>query len=169
MTQPPSSPPTLGLRHAVLWVSDPRLSAQFYQQALGLTVTHESDSAVFMSSTASATDHDLGLFKAATHERSAPQRIGLYHLAWEVASLADLKSAKQRLTAMGALVGENNHGTSRSLYANDPDGIEFEVMWEVPLDQVDPDAITNVPLDFDSDFAQFGPSAPSRGANKIIG
>ena len=39
-------------------------------------------------------------------------------------ALADLVEAKKRLTAMGAYVGENNHGMSRSLYCKDPDGIE---------------------------------------------
>ena len=55
---------TLGMRHAVLWVTDPSASATFYQQALGLQVKTSSDQAVFMSSPDSATDHDLGLFRA---------------------------------------------------------------------------------------------------------
>jgi catechol-2,3-dioxygenase len=36
------------------------------------------------------------------------------------------------LTAARALTGESDHGVSKSLYAQDPDGIEFEVMWMVP-------------------------------------
>jgi catechol-2,3-dioxygenase len=36
---------------------------------------------------------------------------------------------------MGALVGESDHGATKSLYAKDPDGNEFEVMWMVPRDQ----------------------------------
>ncbi len=32
----------------------------------------------------------------------------------------------------GALVGSSDHGVSLSLYAKDPDGIEFEVFWTVP-------------------------------------
>ena len=39
---------------------------------------------------------------------------------------------RARLLEMGALVGESDHGVSKSLYAKDPDGIEFEVMWAVP-------------------------------------
>ena len=31
-----------------------------------------------------------------------------------------------------SLVGATDHGVSKSLYAKDPDGIEFEVMWQVP-------------------------------------
>ena len=30
------------------------------------------------------------------------------------------------------LVGQSDHGVSLSLYAKDPDGLEFEVFWTVP-------------------------------------
>ncbi len=151
------------MRHAVLWVSDPVQSARFYEQALGLETKSESDNAVFMSSPNSGTDHDLGLFKAAGP--SAGERsVGLYHIAWELATLEELVAAKQRLADMGALVGENNHGVSRSLYCKDPDGIEFEIMWELPLDLYDPEDPSNVALDLDADIARFGEAAPGRGA-----
>ena len=154
---------TRGMRHAVLWVSEPTASAKFYEQALGLETKTISGDAIFMSSPDSATDHDLGLFKAAGP--SAEQRgVGLYLIAWEVGTLAELAQAKQRLADMGALVGENNHGVSRSLYCQDPDGIEFEIMWEVPLDLVDDGAATNVPLDLDADIDRWGASRPGRGA-----
>jgi catechol-2,3-dioxygenase len=155
--------PTLGLRHAVLWVDDPRASARFYEQALGLETKVDGENAVFMSSPNSGTDHDLGLFKA--NGPSAGERgVGLYHLSWEVGTLEDLAEAKERLAEMGSLVGENNHGVSRSLYCKDPDGIEFEIMWEVPVDLLDPDGPSNVPLDLEADIARFGPNAPGRGA-----
>ena len=60
--------PTVGLRHAVLWVSDPQSSARFYEQALGLVVKNDMGQAVFMTSPGSTTDHDLGLFQAAVAE-----------------------------------------------------------------------------------------------------
>jgi catechol-2,3-dioxygenase len=37
-----------------------------------------------------------------------------------------------RLTEAGALVGASDHGVNKSLYAVDPDGLEFEVTWVVP-------------------------------------
>jgi len=154
---------TLGLRHAVLWVDDPRQSAAFYTEALGLEVKNSSDDAVFMSSPDSATDHDLGLFRADARA-GGPRNVGLYHIAWEVETLADLVAAKERLGRMGALVGENNHGMSRSLYCQDPDGIEFEVMWELPLDLYDENDPSNVPLDLDADIARWGADRPGRGA-----
>ena len=105
--------PTLGLRHAVLWVSDPPASAEFYADVLGLETKFASPDAVFMASPASLTDHDLGLFRAPP-ERARPRHIGLYHLSWEVATLDDLAAVRQRLVELGAYVGENNHGVSRS-------------------------------------------------------
>ena len=156
---------TLGMRHAVLWVSDPQRSAEFYEQALGLETKVSLDHAVFMSSPESATDHDLGLFRS-NGPPAGDRSVGLYHIAWEVETLTDLMEAKERLAEMGALVGENNHGVSRSLYVQDPDGIEFEVMWEVPLDQLDEDEPSNVPLDLEADVARFGATTPGRGVKQ---
>jgi len=151
------------MRHAVLWVRDPQASARFYEQALGLETKTDAGDAVFMSSPDSETDHDLGLFKA--NGPAADDRgIGLYHIAWEVGSLGELVQAKKRLAEMGALVGENNHGVSRSLYCQDPDGIEFEIMWEVPVELLEADAPSNVPLDLDADIARWGADRASRGA-----
>lgn len=154
---------TLGMRHAVLWVDDPQKSATFYAQALGLEVAKSGDDAVFMSSPDSATDHDLGLFRA-DGNAGGGRNVGLYHIAWEVETLADLVAAQDRLGSMGALVGENNHGTSRSLYCQDPDGIEFEIMWELPLDLYDESDPSNVPLDLDADIARWGADRGGRGA-----
>ena len=39
---------------------------------------------------------------------------------------------RERLIEAGALVGQSDHGPNKSLYARDPDGLEFEVMWLVP-------------------------------------
>ena len=154
---------TRGMRHAVLWVRDPAASAAFYEQALGLQIKTTMGDAVFMSSPDSGTDHDLGLFKA-DGPKAGQRGIGLYHIAWEIGTLAELVEAKERLTDMGALVGENNHGVSRSLYCQDPDGIEFEIMSELPLDLLDADAPSNIPLDLDGDIARWGADRSSRGA-----
>jgi catechol-2,3-dioxygenase len=154
--------PTLGLRHAVLWVSDPTASAEFYADVLGLETKAASPDAVFMASPSSLTDHDLGLFRAPPGA-ARPRQIGLYHLSWEVPTLDDLAGVRQRLVELGSYVGENNHGVSRSVYAHDPDGIEFEVMWELPIELIEPDEPSNVPLDLDADIARFGADTPGRG------
>ena len=45
------------------------------------------------------------------------------------------------LSERGALVGASDHGTTKSLYAQDPDGNEFEVAWVVPIQLLDDAAL----------------------------
>ena len=70
-------------------------------------------------------------------EPTRGERVGLYHLAWEVATLPELAQVRDALVKANALVGVNDHGASLSLYAQDPDGNEFEVMWQVPAEEWD--------------------------------
>ena len=45
----------------------------------------------------------------------------------------DVNRAKSFYDALiGALGGSSDHGTTKSLYAKDPDGLEFEVVWLIP-------------------------------------
>ena len=123
------------LNHAVLYVRDARRSATFYTEAFGFEVVGEfgDGAAVFLRAAGTENHHDLGLFSLGeSAPPPQPGRVGLYHLAWEVATIHELADMRARLLQMGALVGESDHGVSKSLYAKDPDGIEFEVMWTVP-------------------------------------
>ncbi len=90
--------------------------------------------------------------------------VGLYHLAWEVPTLADLATYYASLSAAGALAGWSDHGVSKSLYAKDPDGLEFELMWAVPQELLtEADALVSVaPLDLDAEIARFGADTPGR-------
>ncbi len=120
------------LNHAVLYVRDAKASAAFYTDVLGFTVEADmGGKAIFLRADGSDNDHDLGLFSVG--ERGAPpQSVGLYHLAWQVHTLEELIALRAKLVEAGALAGESDHGVSKSLYAKDADGIEFEVMWAVP-------------------------------------
>ncbi len=68
------------------------------------------------------------------------------------------------MRARDALVGESDHGTSKSLYCVDPDGLEFEVMWAVPLEQTtDEDlALRTAPLDWEATLQRFGGDTAGR-------
>ena len=57
-------------------------------------------------------------------------------------------SRAQVLAAMGALTGESDHDASLSLYAADPDGIEFEVLWPVPSEHWSSQDAVVRPLDW---------------------
>jgi catechol-2,3-dioxygenase len=120
------------LQHLVLWVSDVERSVRFYRDVLGFEVKVRYPNAAFLRIPGSADDHHLGLFE----QRGVPPPhegvARMYHSAWEVAELTDLARARRRLTEAGALVGSSDHGVSLSLYAKDPDGLEFEVFWTVP-------------------------------------
>jgi catechol-2,3-dioxygenase len=88
--------------------------------------------------------------------------VGLYHLAWEVDTLAELERVAAKLSSMGALVGASDHGTTKALYAQDPDGIEFEVSWLVPADLLTDDVVmTTAPLDLEAAKQRYG--ATTRG------
>ncbi len=153
-----------GLNHAVLYVRDASRSAAFYREVLGFTTVAEPGAgrAVFLRAPGSDHHHDLGLFSIGA-DAVAPERgrVGLYHLAWEVASIEDLAQLRDELSRRGALVGASDHGTSKSLYARDPDGIEFELMWAVPRafwGEYEHDAPV-LPLDLERELARFGTGA----------
>lgn len=150
------------LNHAVLYVRDALAAAQFYHDALGLeTVQSLGDKAVFLRAADSANDHDLGLFAVGDQPTAAGR--GLYHLAWEVQTLRELQETAQHLAAVGALVGSADHGASRSLYAKDLDGIEFEVMWQVPVELLSSqDVLRTAPLNLEADIARFGADTTAR-------
>lgn len=153
---------TVGLNHAVLYVADPAISSAFYCEVLGMNELAALPDMVFLTAPGSPNDHDLGLFRAAGTPGTdrAGTRPGLYHLAWEVATLRALAETRHRLVARDALVGQSDHTLTKSLYAHDPDGIEFEVCWQIPLDAVDRGRSDHVPtqaLDLDAEMARFGP------------
>src|SRR6476646_1665262 len=130
--------PVARLNHAVLFVRDATRAAEFYGRVFGFEVvsTEFGGQAVFMRSPLADNHHDLGLFSVgAEASRQARGSVGLYHLAWEVPTIEDLKAAADTLSEAGALGGASDHGVSKSLYGQDPDGNEFEIMWRVPREQ----------------------------------
>jgi catechol-2,3-dioxygenase len=126
------------LNHAVLYVRDARRAAAFYADAFGFEVLAEygEGAAVFMRAAGTENHHDLGLFSIGLHAPLPENgRVGLYHLAWQVDTITDLAEIRERLVRLNSIVGESDHGVTKSLYGKDPDGNEFEVMWMVPREQ----------------------------------
>ncbi len=157
--------PVHRLNHAVLYVRDSERSAEFYSRVLGFRkLPFEFPGAVFMQAPQSTNDHDLGLFSIGTGAAASGAgrgTVGLYHLAWEVDTLSDLADIAQRLMAENALVGATDHGTTKALYGRDPDGLEFEVSWLVPADQLTPEvAPTSRRLDLDAEIERYGADTP---------
>jgi len=149
------------LNHAVLYVHGLERTVDFYRSTLGFEVRMEMPGrAAFLRAPGSSNDHDLGLFEIGTGRApDQPHHPGLYHLAWEVGTLADLAEAREKLAQAGALVGESDHRVSKSLYAKDPSGIEFEVMWRVPAEDWEAELSSGpmiAPLDLDGARQRWG-------------
>jgi catechol-2,3-dioxygenase len=151
------------MNHAVLYVRDARRHQRFYAHVLDFgTIVEDPDGAfVFMRAPGSANHHDIAFFsigEGASPSAAGRGAVGLYHLAWEVPTLADLDDARARLQAAGALVGASDHGANKSLYAKDPDGLELEVMWLVPAERWGEEETQAIirPLDLAADRRTFG-------------
>src|SRR4051794_17895532 len=137
------------LNHAVLYVRDLAETVAFYTDVLGFERIDEMTpagfaGAAFLRAPGSTNDHDLGLFEigqTAGPSGAGRQTVGLYHLAWEVDPLDELEPPSQRLADAGALVGASDHGTTKSLYGKDPNGLEFEIVWLIPADLLDDAAL----------------------------
>jgi catechol-2,3-dioxygenase len=125
------------LQHLVLWVADVERSERFYRDVLGFEVAHRYPQAAFMRIPGSGDDHNLGLF----------EQPGL-----RPPDESDLARARRALIEAGSLVGQSDHGVSLSLYAKDPDGLEFELFWTVP----DGKPVRTRPLDLEREMTRRG-------------
>jgi catechol-2,3-dioxygenase len=157
--------PVARLNHAVLYVRDAEASAAFYGRLFGFEVVESIGArAVFMRAGGGENHHDLGLFSVGPNAPRAPRgSTGLYHLAWEVPTIEDLATAARDLSAAGALGGASDHGVSKSLYGQDPDGNEFEIMWRVPREAWGAAEKNSgiLPLDIEAEVRRWGAPAGS--------
>jgi catechol-2,3-dioxygenase len=133
--------PVQRLNHIVLYVRNARTTADFYREVLGFRVLTElgGGKAFFLQAPGSTNDHDIGLFEVGADAADSPAgrgAVGMYHMAWEVDTLAELERIGTLLSQRGSLVGASDHGTTKALYATDPDGLEFEVSWLLPADRI---------------------------------
>ncbi|HLM65489.1 MAG TPA: VOC family protein [Acidimicrobiales bacterium] len=161
--------PVTRLNHAVLYVRDVERTRDFYENVLGFrTLTHMPGKGAFFQAPGSTNDHDLGVFQlgsGAGPSMAGRATVGLYHLAWEVDTLAELARIAGLLEERGALVGASDHASTKSLYGRDPDGLEFEVCWIVPADRLTDDLaeakLSIRPLDLPAEIERYG--ADTRG------
>jgi catechol-2,3-dioxygenase len=122
------------LGHLVIRVRDLERSEEFYTQVLGLEVNGRAgDSMVFFRSNPDV-DHDLAIMKISSGAPPPePDRVGLYHFAYELGSIEEIKVAYQVVQDKGVRVaGFGDHGNTKGLYILDPDGIEIELYAVAP-------------------------------------
>jgi catechol-2,3-dioxygenase len=119
--------PTM-LGHIALRVRDVPRAVAFYRDALGLTVRTEGKVA-FLGSRPDAS-HEIALFPVgAEAEGPDPKRVGMYHMAWEMASFEDLQKLHTRLVEQNVKIVGYSDGQCNVMF-HDPDGNELEAIWE---------------------------------------
>jgi catechol-2,3-dioxygenase len=160
--------PISRMNHAVLYVRDAETSVRFYEKVLGFTrvIEDPANRFAFLRAPGSSNHHDIAFFtvgESAGSSAAGRSTVGMYHIAWEVPTLDDLDEVRERLAAAGALIGASDHAVNKSLYAKDPDGLEFEVMWLTPPElwgAEESQAIVR-PLDLEGDKQRFGAATVS--------
>jgi catechol 2,3-dioxygenase len=130
-------PPNTCIGHVHLKVTDLEKALAFYRDLLGFEVQQwYGNSAVFLS--AGGYHHHIGL--NTWHSKGAGpapvKAAGLYHVAILYPSQKDLAQIVKRLAEAGyPLTGASDHGVSKAIYLNDPDGNGVELYWDRPKEE----------------------------------
>lgn len=125
------------LGHLVIRVRDLERSERFYSDVLGLHVTNKRPGQMIFLSAGDSSSHELALVPVGD-DAPGPEtdRVGLYHFAWEMESLDDLKRLYADMKAKDVKIGGiGDHGISLGVYFFDPDGNEIEAYYEMSKDQ----------------------------------
>ncbi len=125
------------LTHLVIRVRSAQGSKKFYTEVMGLNISAEFPGMIFYSTDAQETTHDLATQEIGPDAPGPqPNRVGMYHMAWQVESIEELESFHRKLKEHNVtIVGYGEHGVAFGIYFLDPDGNEIEVTYELPKDQ----------------------------------
>jgi catechol-2,3-dioxygenase len=136
-------PKVTGLGHVGLYVKDPSVMVNFYEDFLGMTVTDrgENDRIVFLSARPEEEHHELALAKSEDRRTDAQQ------VSFTVGSLADLRSFHKQIKERGYPIDRVvSHGNAFGCYFRDPEGNRVEVYWHTDKDWPQP---YGEPIDLD--------------------
>ena len=123
------------LGHANLFVSDYERASQFYQSVVGFEEVYRQpdNRASFLSN--GNTYHDLGLTDVHSKYAAKDQKPGMWHLAFELETEADLVDGYNRAKkAAVEFAFVMDHDVARSVYKHDPDGNMVEIYADVEKD-----------------------------------
>jgi catechol 2,3-dioxygenase len=123
------------LGHANLFVSDYERASEFYQSVVGFEEVYRQpdNRASFLSN--GNTYHDLGLTDIRSKYAAKDQKPGMWHLAFELETEADLVAGYDKAKAAGVeFAFVMDHDVARSVYKHDPDGNMVEIYADVEQD-----------------------------------
>src|SRR3569833_1190283 len=117
------------LGHVALRVRDIARAVHFYRDVLGLTLKSQDTSRAFLGAREDAS-HEIALFELPPNSPGPEEnRVGMYHMAWEMASFDELKRLHDRLLANNADIAGYSPRQCNVMF-RDPDGNELEAIWE---------------------------------------
>lgn len=133
-----------GLNHLAYYTWDTAATVKFYEEVLDMPLVYavvedKIPSAGITNQPFLHTFFDMGngeLLGFIEIDGLAPEDVDpniptwVRHIALRVESLEALEARRQDLLAKGAAVGDvHGHGTSRSIYLFDPNGVRLEFCW----------------------------------------
>jgi catechol 2,3-dioxygenase len=116
---------TSALGHVHLIVSDLDRAISFYTDLLALSVTERQANYAFLSF--GDRHHDLALQARPDASSPPPNSRGLYHVAFELDTPGELRECYEWLQNREISVQPADHGISKSLYFDDPNGNGVEL------------------------------------------
>jgi len=136
MTAPELTGVPTQLGHIALRVRDLERSVQFYRDVMGLKLRSQHETVAFLGIRADAS-HEVALFQLSP-DAPGPEadRVGMYHMAWEMASFEDLEQFHARLKANDVRITGYSPRQMNVMFL-DPDGNELEAIWEPPQAELD--------------------------------
>ena len=118
------------IAHVVLYVSDVSEAMTFYHDVLDMEIVRYDSEAGMAFMSFGTQHHDIGLFRV--RDEATRGNLGLAHVAMVVdGDLADLKVMHDKLLTNGTDVRLADHGMTKSVYFEDPDGNGLELFTEV--------------------------------------
>ena len=110
--------------HVHLKVSNLKKAEEFYTMVFGLKVAERVSNYVFL--TFGKEHHDLALQEHRNAKHPSEDMTGLYHFAVEFKNIKQLAEIYFRLKRLKARFSPVNHGISKTIYFEDPDGNGIE-------------------------------------------